>query len=333
MASNSFGDFFRFTTWGESHGKAIGCVIDGVPAGLDVSEKYIQGFLDKRRPGGSLFVSPRNEPDKIEILSGVYEGKTTGAPISTIIWNQDHRPLDYNNHSKNFRKGHGDYVYEVKYGIRDPRGGGRASARETASRVIAGAIARKIISNKVKICSSIIQIGKVKAESFDYEFAKTNHLYCPDKNILSEWEKIIIECSQKRDSLGGVGQVVIKNLEAGFGEPIYRKLSARLGEAILSINSIKGVEFGLGFKGIDLLGSEYHQIDEGGIDAGISNGKDIVIRFVTKPPSSIKGNLHSKEGVVKSKQGRHDPTTIIRAIPVVEAMCYCVLADLKLQRM
>ena len=342
MASNSFGDFFKFTTWGESHGSAIGCVIDGVPSGLEISKEYIQRFLDKRKPGGSIFVSSRVEDDKVEILSGIYNGYTTGAPISAVIWNKDQKPEDYKNHEGNYRSGHGDYVYEKKYGIRDHRGGGRASARETACRVIAGAIARKIIGEKIIFESSVVQIGVLEAEQEDINFLKTNDFYCPDPGILEKWKSLVLDFSKRGDSLGGKAKIVIKGIKSGLGEPIYKKLSSKLGEAILSINSVKGVEFGAGFDSVGIYGSKYHDKgvgdhldfdnNSGGIDAGISNGQDIVIKFVTKPPSSIANNLYDqKNNLVTTTKGRHDPTTIIRAIPVAEAMCSCVIADLLLQ--
>lgn len=345
MASNSFGEIFRFTTWGESHGKAIGCVIDGVPPGLDLQEQDIQQFLDKRKPGNSAFTSPRKEQDKAEILSGVFQGKTIGSPISIIIYNHDQRSQDYDNLKNIYRPGHGDYVYQQKFGFRDYRGGGRASARETACRVIAGAVARKILSNEIKFNSAIVQIGNIKSKKLDMNYAQENNLYCPDKKIYKEYQNYLESIINAGDSIGAIVRVEIDNVPLGLGEPIYKKLNAKLADAIISVNSVKGVDFGLGFTGIKILGSDYQDQliikngkehfssnNEGGITAGISNGQKIILHYVTKPPSSIKKTMQTindqGQQITHSVGGRHDPLTVIRAIPVVEAMCACVLADM-----
>ncbi len=343
MASNSFGDIFRFTSWGESHGEAIGCVVDGVPSGIDLSEDYIQQFLDKRKPGEYKFSSARKEADKVRLLSGVFNGKTTGAPISAIIWNQDHQSGDYEKIKDIYRPGHGDYVYDKKYQNRDYRGGGRASARETAARVIAGAIAQKIIPDNIKFSSIITQIGNIPVVEKDFAYARSNPLRCPDKNIFGLWEKLLEDSVNSGDSLGAIVEVRVANVGIGIGEPIYKKLNAKIAEAVLSVNSVKGIDFGLGFDGVTVNGSKYHdQMSnntytsnrEGGIIAGISNGQDIIFRYVTKPPSSIKKlrKTIDKNGqdVDVTVEGRHDPITAIRAIVVVEAMIACVLADLYL---
>jgi chorismate synthase len=296
MSINSFGHLFRLTTWGESHGPAIGCVVDGCPPGLDLTEAWVQQFLDLRRPGTSKNVSPRQEPDLVRILSGIYEGKTTGTPIAMMIDNVDARPADYANLPP--RPGHADAAYEAKYGLRDPRGGGRASARETAMRVAGGAVARLVIPG-VNISASVVEIGGE-----------------PDE---SRWEALLDEARGAGDSLGAIVECIAVGVPPGWGAPIYAKLDAELAAACMGINAVKGVEIGEGFAAGRARGSESLAAKQAsGIDGGISTGKAIVARVAFKPTSSIGG------------KGRHDPCVGIRGAPVVEAMVAVVLADHKL---
>ena len=296
MSINSFGHLFRLTTWGESHGPAIGCVVDGCPPGLGLDEAWVQQFLDLRRPGTSKNVSPRQEPDRVRILSGVYEGRTTGTPIAMMIDNVDARSADYANFPS--RPGHADAAYDAKYGIRDPRGGGRASARETAMRVAGGAVARLVIP-EVNIAASVVEIGGEQDESL--------------------WEAMLDEARSKGDSLGAIIECVATGVPGGWGAPIYAKLDAELASACMGINAVKGVEIGEGFAAGRARGSESMEAKQAsGIDGGISTGKAIDLRVAFKPTSSIGG------------QGRHDPCVGIRGAPVVEAMVALVLADHKL---
>ena len=297
MSINSFGHLFRLTTWGESHGPAIGCVIDGCPPGLELDEAWVQRFLDQRRPGTSKNVSPRQEPDQVRILSGVYEGRTTGTPIAMIVDNVDARSADYPKDAP-YRPGHADFTYDAKYGFRDPRGGGRASARETAMRVAGGAVARLVIP-EVNISASVVEIGGE-----------------PDE---SRWESMLDEARAAGDSLGAIVECVAIGVPAGWGAPIYAKLDAELAAACMGINAVKGVEIGEGFAASRARGSESMKAKQSsGIDGGISTGRAIVVRVAFKPTSSIGG------------QGRHDPCVGIRGVPVVEAMVALVLADHKL---
>ena len=350
MSFNSLGKIFTFTTWGESHGKAIGCVIDGVPPKINLKEEDIQIYLDKRRPGQSKYTTQRKEKDNIEILSGVFEGLTTGHPISLIIKNEDQRSKDYITNKDIFRPGHADYTYWMKYGIHDYRGGGRSSARETAMRVAAGAIARKIIANKIKnnieIIGALVQIGnkKINYDNWNQDLINHNDLFCPDKNIIPVWEKMILEARKKGTSLGAIIEIRCKGVPAGLGTPIYDKLDADLAKAMMSINAVKGVEIGSGFNSVQFTGKD--NVDEmriedgkpkflsnnaGGIIGGISSGQDIIVRFCVKPTSSI---LSSKKTIDKnmneveiSTKGRHDPCVGIRAVPVGEAMMATTIAD------
>ena len=349
MASNSIGKLFKFTTWGESHGKAIGCVLDGVPSLISLTEKDIQFYLDKRRPGKSKYTSQRKEEDKVEILSGTFEGKTTGHPISLMIHNHDQRSKDYSEIKDIFRPGHADYTYWSKYGIRDYRGGGRSSARETAMRVAAGAVARKIIELKLKkfeIKGSLVQIGnsKINYNNWDSNFIDKNDFFCPDKDIIPTWEKIINDARKNGSSVGAIIEIVAKGIPPGLGEPIYEKLDSDLAKAMMSINAVKGVEIGNGFNSVNESGIS--NVDEmiiknntplftsnnnGGILGGISTGQDIIVRFCVKPTSSIISakktiNTDLKETNVTTK-GRHDPCVGIRAVPVGEAMMATTLAD------
>ena len=344
---NKFGEIFSFTSWGESHGEAIGCVIDGCPSLIDLDESDIQKYLDKRRPGQSKFTTQRQELDQVKILSGVFEGKTTGTPISTIIYNQDQKSQDYGEIKDKFRPSHADFTYFKKYGIRDYRGGGRSSARETAMRVIAGAIARKIIAQKnIEIFGYLTQIGekKINPNNFDYREINNNEFFCPDKNAVQEFSDYLLEIRKKGDSVGAIIEVVARNVEVGLGEPIYNKLDARLASAMMSINAVKGVEIGAGFSCASKFGSqlsdemwqENNQIKfasnhSGGVLGGISSGQDIVVRFAVKPTSSIliprrTVDIHGNNCEIITK-GRHDPCVGIRAVAIGEAMMACVLAD------
>jgi chorismate synthase len=341
--TNRFGKIFTFTSWGESHGNKIGCVIDGAPAQIKLTESDIQYYLDQRRPGQKL-TSPRNEADKVTIESGVFNGITTGAPISLIIENNNHQTKDYSDLKDVFRPGHADFTYYHKYGIWDYRGGGRASARETAMRVAAGAIARKILPNNIKIDTIIEQIGSLKAGNIDWEFAKNNIMRCPDKESLHSWQEYLEQIKESGDSVGAILQVRIQNVPIGLGSPVYNKLDANIASAIMSINAVKAVEIGDGF----LLGKSYgsasndqisidddkirfHSNSSGGILGGISNGDDIIVRFAVKPTSSINKPQHTINTNYEAKTiqitGRHDPCVALRAAPVAEAMLACVLAD------
>lgn len=341
---NTFGKIFKVTTWGESHGSTIGLVIDGVPSNIELSEQDIQPFLDLRKPGGS-FTSQRQEDDLVSILSGLYEGKTTGAPISLQIKNTDARPSDYEHKVGIFRPNHADYTYYHKYGIYDWYGGGRASARETACRVAAGAVARKIIPHTIKIESTLIRLGEKFCPShlIDYAYAKTNPLRCPNPSLLSEWEDYISSIRKSGDSVGGIVELNISGVEIGIGEPVYHKLDAKLAEAMMSIPAVKGVEIGDGFalaaqKGSDVLDTITPQgflsNHMGGILGGISTGQDIILRIAFKPTSTIFKEISTTntqgQTVTLQNKGRHDPCVAIRGAQVIEAMAVCVLADLHL---
>ena len=352
MSFNTFGKIFRFTTWGESHGPAIGCVIDGCPPNIPLSEKDIQKDMDRRRPGQSKFTTQRKESDKAIILSGVFEGKTTGTPISIIIHNEDKRSRDYETIKNKFRPGHADYTYFKKYGIRDYRGGGRSSARETAMRVAAGAIARLILGKKISITGAVIQIGnkKIKKQKWEKDFQKKNHLFCPDSSVLSEWENYLLSIRKSGSSCGALIKVVAEGVPVGLGEPIYGKLDAELASALMGINAVKGVEIGSGFDVVNMQGeqnSDEMVIDKkgkvkflsnnaGGILGGISSGQNIVCSIAVKPTSSILKtqktvNTKNKNTTIRTK-GRHDPCVGIRCVPIAEAMVALVLADHFLRR-
>ena len=350
MSSNSIGKNFTFTTWGESHGKAIGCVIDGVPSNIRLGENDIQPFLDKRKPGQSKYTTQRKEEDKVEILSGVFEGLTTGHPISLIINNSDQRSKDYSDIKDKFRPGHADYTYWKKYGIRDYRGGGRSSARETAMRVAAGAIARKVISQKIgnesKITGALVQIGnsKINYNNWNDQHILENEFFCPDENIISEWKNLIDSARKDGSSLGAIIEVRASGIPAGLGEPIYDKLDSDIAKALMTINAVKGVEIGNGFDCVNENGKT--NVDEmimkdgkpfflsnnnGGVLGGISSGQEIIARFVVKPTSSIISerrtiDVNLKETSISTK-GRHDPCVGIRAVPVGEAMLATTIAD------
>ena len=346
MAGNTFGSVFRFTTWGESHGPAIGCVVDGTPPRIPLAEKDIQHWLDRRKPGQSRFTTQRRESDRVQILSGVFEGVTTGTPIALMIENEDARSKDYATIKDSFRPGHADYTYWRKYGIRDHRGGGRASARETASRVAAGAIARKILGDAITIRGAVVQMGphKIDRARWDWHAVEDNPFWSPDRQAAQLWEGFLDEVRRAGSSAGAVIEVVASGVPTGLGDPIYDKLDADLAKAMMSINAVKAVEIGAGFAAASLSGEE--NADEmrmkdgavtflsnhaGGILGGISTGQDIVLRFAVKPTSSIltprrSVDIHDRDVEVSTK-GRHDPCVGIRAVPVGEAMMAVVLAD------
>ena len=351
MSLNTFGKLFRFTSWGESHGAAIGCIIDGCPPRIPLSEKDIQKYLNERKPGSSKFVTQRKEDDKVTILSGVFEGKTTGTPIMLIIWNKDQKSKDYSDIKNKFRPGHADLTYFLKYGIRDYRGGGRSSARETASRVAAGAVARKVINHILKkditIQGAVMQVGKlaINPRNFNWKEVRKNNFFSPDKKIVKVWEEYLTTTRKKGSSLGAKIIVNAKNVPAGLGEPVYGKLDAELASAMMSINAVKGVEIGSGNDSIELTGdqnSDELRIDKrkkitfssnnsGGILGGISSGQDIDVSITVKPTSSIlksQKTINNKfKNTTISTKGRHDPCVGLRAVPIAEAMMACVLAD------
>ena len=355
MSHNTFGHLFRVTTWGESHGPALGCVVDGCPPGLELTEAEIQHWLDRRKPGGSRFVTQRQEPDAVRILSGVFEEATggpitTGTPIALMIENVDQRSKDYGEIAAQYRPGHADYTYAAKYGMRDYRGGGRSSARETAARVAAGAVARKVLGQGVVIRAALVQIGKLKIERDRWDWAETenNPFWCPDAGTAKLWEEHLDEARKAGSSVGAVVEVVVEGVPAGWGAPIYGKLDAELAGALMSINAVKGVELGAGFGAAELSGEE--NADEmragnggprflsnhaGGVLGGISTGQPIVARMALKPTSSIltprQSIDHAGDEVEIRTKGRHDPCVGIRAAPVAEAMMACVLADAMLR--
>jgi len=350
MSFNTFGHMFRVTTFGESHGVAIGCVVDGCPPGIPLTAADIQHDLDRRRPGQSKFVTQRKEPDAVKILSGTFnkDGRevTTGTPIALVIENVDARSKDYNEIAEKYRPGHADYTYEMKYGIRDPRGSGRASARETASRVAAGAVARKILP-ETKVRGALVQMGAIKADrtKWDWNEIGKNPFFCPDADAAKKMEEYLEGIRKKGSSIGAVIEVVAENVPAGLGSPIYGKLDGEIASALMSINAVKGVEIGAGFRAAELSGEE--NADEmrlsndgkpkflsnhaGGILGGISTGAPVVARFAVKPTSSIltPRNTVDRYGAETeiSTKGRHDPCVGIRAVPIGEAMLACVLAD------
>ena len=346
MSHNTFGHLFRFTTWGESHGPAIGCVVDGCPPRIALSEADIQYWLDRRRPGQSRFTTQRQEPDRVRILSGVFEGETLGTPIGMVVENEDARSRDYEEIKDKFRPGHAEFTYQRKYGIRDYRGGGRSSARETAMRVAAGSIARKILGPSISIRGAMIQMGphRIDRESWDWDAIEDNPFWCPDRAMAERWEGYLATVRKQQSSTGAVIEVVASGVPPGLGAPVYGKLDADLAGAMMGINAVKGVEIGAGMGAAELSGEE--NVDEmrmkdgeveflsnnaGGTLGGISSGQDVVVRFAVKPTSSISKplktvNVHGEE-VDIATLGRHDPCVGIRAVPVGEAMMACVLAD------
>ncbi|WP_424943703.1 chorismate synthase [Aliiroseovarius crassostreae] len=350
MSMNSFGHVFRVTTWGESHGPALGATVDGCPPGVPLEAEMLQVWLDKRRPGQNKHTTQRNEPDQVKILSGVYEGKTTGTPIQLMIENTDQRSKDYGEIEKTFRPGHADITYHQKYGIRDPRGGGRSSARETAARVAAGGVAREVLKALVpglEIKGYMTQMGELHLDrdKFDWEAIDQNAFWLPDATAVAEWEAYLTRLRTKdNDSVGAAVEVVVRGAPAGLGAPVYAKLDTDLAAAMMSINAVKGVEIGEGMAAAGLRGTtnadeiymgengpEYSSNHAGGILGGISTGQDIVVRFAVKPTSSI---LTPRKSITKTgdpidviTKGRHDPCVGIRAVPVGEAMAACVVLD------
>ncbi|WP_375194892.1 chorismate synthase [Sphingobium sp.] len=349
MSFNTFGRVFRFSTWGESHGPAIGAVVDGCPPGLSLSEVDIQPFLDKRKPGTSKFTTQRREPDEVRILSGVFEGRTTGTPISLMIENTDQRSKDYGEVAKAYRPGHADYAYDAKYGFRDYRGGGRSSARETASRVAAGAVARLVIPD-VDIFAYVSEIGgdAIDYARFDAGEIDNNPFFCPDPEAARRWEKLVDDARLDGSSLGAVVECVASGVPAGWGAPLYAKLDSELAAAMMSINAVKGVEIGDGFAAARLRGEQnadpmrpgpdgkpvFLANHAGGIAGGISTGQPVKVRIAFKPTSSIliPVDTITRQGEAADiiTKGRHDPCVGIRGVPVVEAMMALVLADQKL---
>jgi chorismate synthase len=345
MAGNTFGELFKVTTFGESHGPAIGLIIDGVPPQLALSEADIQVDLDRRRPGQSKIVTQRQEADKVEILSGVFEGKTTGTPLAMIIRNEDQRSKDYSNIKDLFRPGHADYTYLAKYGYRDYRGGGRSSGRETACRVAAGAVAKKILArHKINIIAYTLAVGDIYAQKIDHSVIEKNFVRAPDLAAAEKMIKLIEDVRKDGDSIGGIVEAVVENCPPGLGDPAFGKLSARLAGALMSIATTKGIEFGDGFKVAQLRGSQNNDVffvksgkvktktnHAGGLLGGISSGEPIVMRLALKPPSSIAKvqktiTTDLKETDVQVK-GRHDPCLCPRVVPVVEAMIALTLVD------
>jgi len=350
MSFNTFGKIFRFTTWGESHGPAIGCVVDGCPPNIILSEKDIMIDMDRRRPGKSKFTSQRKESDKVKILSGTFQGKTTGTPISMIIYNEDAKSRDYETIKNKFRPGHADYTYFLKYGIRDYRGGGRQSARETAARVAAGAVARivlkKLIGKNFKIIGAVTQLGLLGCDknNWNEKEIRKNSFFCPDKKAIKLWEKYLLAIRKAGSSCGAIIELRASGVPVGLGAPIYSKLDSDIAGALMSINAVKGVNIGAGMNSALLSGEEnsdeiksssgktkFKSNNAGGILGGISSGQEIIVSFAVKPTSSI---LNSRETIDKkgkntkiSVKGRHDPCVGIRAVPIGEAMMYCVLLD------
>ncbi|MBX9853269.1 MAG: chorismate synthase [Cytophagaceae bacterium] len=351
--SNSFGKIFRITTFGESHGAAIGAILEGCPAGLEIDIEYIQKELDRRKPGQSKITTQRQEGDKVEILSGIFEGKATGTPISIVIYNEDQKSKDYAHIADKFRPSHADYTYHEKYGIRDYRGGGRSSARETAARVAAGAIAKLLLKKLgVSINAYVSQVGAIKLEKnykeLNLENTENNIVRCPDDKLAEKMIAFIDDVRKNQDTVGGIVSCVIQGTPVGLGEPVFDKLHAELGKAMLSINAVKGFEYGSGFEGIEMKGSEHNDPFlikngkvttstnySGGVQGGISNGEDIYFRVAFKPVATImkdQASVNEKgEAVTVSGKGRHDPCVVPRAVPIVESMAALVIADFYLR--
>ena len=345
MAGNTFGTLFRLTTFGESHGTAIGGVLDGCPPNIRIDSEAIQKELDRRRPGQSSISSPRKESDKIEILSGIFDGVSTGAPIAFVIRNTNAQSADYDHLKDVYRPSHADYTYQQKYGVRDYRGGGRSSARETATRVAAGAIAKAVLPQLVTVKSFVSQVGDIKLtqdlERLNLELIESNLVRCPDPVAAEKMLALIEEMRDAGDTLGGVITCVVRGVPAGWGEPVFDKLHADLGKAMLSINAVKGFEIGSGFAGVAMKGSEQNDSfssgfgtttnNSGGIQGGISNGQDIVFRVAFKPVATIKKEQQTVDSsgneITLAAKGRHDPCVLPRAVPIVDAMTNLVLAD------
>ncbi len=352
--NNSYGQLFRITTFGESHGAAIGCIVDGCPSGLPIDEGFLQAELDRRKPGQSRITTQRQEGDVVEILSGVFEGKATGTPIGLLIRNQDQRSKDYSHIADKFRPSHADYTYSAKYGERDYRGGGRSSARETAARVAAGAIAKLYLKHYgITAQAFVSQVGSLVMEKdykeLDLAQTEANIVRCPDPATAEAMIELIDQTRKDQDTIGGIVSCVIQGTPAGLGEPVFDKLHAELGKAMLSINAVKGFEYGSGFEGVKLKGSEHNDAfykegdrvrtktnHSGGVQGGISNGEDIIFRVAFKPVATIMQDQASVneagEEVTVSGKGRHDPCVVPRAVPIVEAMAALVIADFHLRQ-
>ena len=344
MAGNSFGNLFKLTTFGESHGEALGGIIDGCPPGIDLDFEAIQIEMQRRKPGQSAIVTQRKEADEVQFLSGIFQGKTTGTPIGFVIPNTNQKSDDYSHIQDTYRPSHADYVYQQKYGIRDYRGGGRSSARETASRVVAGAIAKQMLPN-IKFTAYVSAVGHLKVEKpyqeLDFQEIEKNPVRCPDPILALEMENFIKQIRKDGDTVGGIVSCVIQNVPVGLGEPVFDKLHAELGKAMLSINAVKGFEFGSGFDGAMLKGSQHNDLQNpdgstktnqsGGIQGGISNGMDIYFRVAFKPVATIMQTqeILDKNGHIVASQGkgRHDPCVVPRAVPIIEAMAALVIAD------
>lgn len=350
MAGSTFGTAFKITTFGESHGRGLGVIIDGCPAGLDIDETFIQAEMARRRPGQSRIVTQRKEGDGVQILSGIFEGKSTGTPIGMVIYNEDQRSRDYSHIADKFRPSHADYTFTAKYGHRDYRGGGRSSARETAARVAAGAVAQQLLSSQgINVRSYVSQVGEIVLDKpfgeLDLDLRESNDVRCPDPDTAAEMEKLILAVRKAGDTIGGVVTAVVEGVPAGWGEPVFDKLHADLGKAILSINACKGFEYGSGFAGVTLRGSQHNDAfytdtdgkvrtrtnHSGGVQGGISNGETIYFRAAFKPVATIIQDQDSVneagESVTVSGKGRHDPCVLPRAVPIVDNMTALVLAD------
>ncbi len=344
MAGNTFGNLFRLTTFGESHGLSIGGIIDGCPSGIVLDIQAVQEELERRKPGQSAIVTQRKEPDSVEFQSGIFEGVTTGTPIGFVIKNTNQKSKDYSHIKDSYRPSHADYVYDKKYGLRDYRGGGRSSARETASRVVAGAIAKQFLKD-VKINAFVSEVGEIKLEKsykeLDFSLVESNPVRCPDSETAKKMETYIKSIKKEGDTIGGVITCVVQNVPIGLGEPVFDKLHAELGKAMLSINAVKGFEYGSGFDGVQMKGSQHNDSFNsdgtttsnysGGIQGGISNGMDIYFNIAFKPVATVLQGYETidKEGnkVQAQGKGRHDPCVVPRAVPIVEAMTALVLAD------
>ncbi|MCU0338354.1 MAG: chorismate synthase [Spirosomaceae bacterium] len=352
--SSTYGKIFKISTFGESHGLGIGVILEGCPAGLVFEEAFVQAELDRRKPGQSRITTQRRESDTVQILSGIFEGKTTGTPIAMVIPNEDQRSKDYSHIAKQFRPSHADFTYQTKYGTRDYRGGGRSSARETAARVAAGAVAKMLLKTiGVEVQAYVSQVGKMRLtkpyQSLDLSLTETNAVRCPDPEMAQQMFDYIDDVRKKGDSIGGIINCVLTGVPVGWGEPVFDKLHAELGKAMLSINAVKGFEYGSGFEGVELYGSEHNDAfytDEegkvrtrtnhsGGIQGGISNGEDIFFRVAFKPVATIMQDQESidqdGESILVQGKGRHDPCVLPRAVPIVEAMAALVLADFYLR--
>lgn len=341
MGGNAFGTLFRVTTWGESHGAAIGAVIDGCPPGIGLSKEEIQRELDRRRPGGTLGASPRQERDRVEILSGLFEGRTTGTPLCLIVRNEDVDSSSYEEWKDLFRPGHADFTYHAKYGVRDYRGGGRASARETVARVAAGAVARAVLTTEnIDILGYTLELGGIRTQKVDLDEARRNAFYCPDAEAARAMERRVEEARLQGDTLGGIMEILVRGCPPGLGEPVFDKLDADLAKALMSVGAVKAVEVGAGFRVARMLGSQcndpigpqgFEKNDAGGILGGISNGEDIVLRVAVKPIPSIPQEQKTVDRFGRPAliriQGRHDTSAIPRIIPVCEAMVALVVVD------